>query len=284
MLFARKLHNGAAGALVILLLLVITSAFMVIPLVYAVSSSLKPLSELWIFPPEFFVRNPTLKNFSDLMALMGNSQVPFSRYIFNTLFIAIAGTAGHVILASMCAFSISKLRFKGAQIVFRAVVYSLMFSTAVTQIPNFIVIKTFGLIDTYAAIILPACASSLGLYLMKQFMESMIPETILEAARIDGASNMRIFWRIAMPMVKPAWLTLIVFSFQALWNMGPNVLIQSDQLKSLNYAITQIAAAGLARAGTVSAATVIMMVLPITVFCVSQANVIETMSTSGIKE
>lgn len=257
---------------------------MLLPLVYAVSSSLKPMSEFWLFPPTMFPSNPTFDNYKNLVSVMSDSWVPFSRYAFNTLFITVVGTGGHIILSSMCAFSICKLKFPGHQVAFKMIVYSLMFNAAVTAIPNFLVINALGLIDKYSAIILPAFASSMGLYLMKQFMETTVPDSLLEAARIDGAGNTRIFFRIVMPLSKSAWLTLILFSFQGLWNKGANPAIQSEKLKTLSYAISQISSAGLARAGVAAAATVVMMILPIFVFIITQSNVIETMATSGMKD
>ena len=280
---ARKVSRSVGGNLFVFAVLLVTAIFMVFPLVYSISASLKPLNELWIFPPRFFVQNPTAKNFKDLLSLMSDSWVPFSRYIFNTVLITAVGTAGHILLSSMCAFSICKLKFPGHNAVFRMVVYSLMFSTAVTAIPGFLVINLFGMVNTYWALLLPAFASSLGLYLMKQFMESMIPDSLLEAARIDGAGDPHLFFRIVMPIVRPAWLTLLLFSFQHLWNVGSTPLIQSESLKTLNYAISQIVTGGIARAGTASAATVVMMAVPIAVFVFTQSNVVETMATSGMK-
>ena len=257
---------------------------MVLPLIYAISSSLKPLNELWYFPPRFWVANPTGKNFKDLLYLMNDSWVPFSRYIFNTLFVSVVGTAGHVILASMCAYVFTKHQFIGRNVMFNMVVLSLMFSSAVTGIPSYVIMSALHLTDTYLAIILPAFSSTLGLYLMKQFIGTNVPDSIIEAARIDGAGELRLFWKIVMPMVKPAWLTLIVFSFQNLWNASGGVYIQSEQIKSLSYAISQIVSGGIARAGASAASIVIMMALPILVFFFTQSNIVETMSSSGIKE
>ncbi|TLS54150.1 carbohydrate ABC transporter permease [Paenibacillus antri] len=258
--------------------------FMVLPMVYAVSNAIKPLEELWYFPPRFLVNHPTLENFRDLFVVMSDSWVPFSRYVFNTAFITAVGTAGHVVLASLCAYVLSKHTFPGKGFLFSIVVLSLMFSGTVTQIPNFIIIASLGWIDSYSALIVPAFASSLGLYLMKQFMDQMIPDAVLESARMDGASEWKIFWHIAMPMVKPAWLTLIIFSIQGLWGIGANQFIQSEELKTLNYALSQILAGGIARTGTGSAAAVMMMIVPIIVFIISQSKIIETMSASGMKE
>ncbi len=277
--------NRSAGGDISLLLVVLLFAFlMVIPMYYAIIQSLKPLDELWIFPPRFWVANPTFKNFQDLFQNLNDSWVPFSRYIFNTLFVSIVGTFGHVIIASMAAYSLSKKRFLGSNFVFSIIVLSLMFTTAVTGIPTFMVMKNMHFIDTYWSIILPAFSSSLGLYLMKQHMEAMVKDAIIEAAKIDGAGEMRIFWTIVMPMVKPAWLTLIVFSFQGLWNATGATYIYSEELKSLNYAVSQIVSAGIARAGTAAASIVFMMILPIAVFVFSQSSIVETMSSAGIKE
>lgn len=279
----NRVNRSTGGDIGIFIILFIFGFLMVFPMYYAIITSLKPLDELWIFPPRFWVAKPTLKNFADLFSNLSNSWVPFSRYIFNTVFISVVGTFGHVIIASMAAYALSKKRFYGSQTIFKVIVTSLMFSGS-TAIPTFIIMSKLGLIDTYWSIILPAFSSTLGLYLMKQHMESMVKDTIIEAAKIDGAGEMRIFWTIVMPMVKPAWLTLIVFSFQGLWNSTGATYIYTEQLKTLNYAISQIISAGISRAGAGAASVVFMMILPIAVFMFSQSNIVETMSSSGIKE
>jgi ABC-type sugar transport system, permease component len=271
----------------VLLFLVIGSAasFMALPLVFIISNAFKPMDEIFVFPPRFFVRNPTLDNFYDLLHIFSDSWVPFSRYVFNTFFIAVAGTAGHVVLASAAAYPLAKHRFMGKQALFAMVVLSLMFSPHVTAIPNYMAMSWLGLVNTYGSLIIPAFGYSLGLYLMKQFMEQ-IPDALLEAARIDGASEYRTFWTIVMPMVKPAWLTLIIFSFQQLWTVNVNAhkFIYSEQLKTMDYAFSQILAGGIARTGPVAAVSLLMMIVPITVFIITQSNVIQTMSTSGMKD
>ncbi len=278
------LNRSAGGDVGITVVLVIMGIFMFIPMYYTVIQSLKPLNELFYFPPRFIVEHPTFNNFSTLFNLMSDSWVPFSRYIFNTVLISVAGTFGNLVLSSICAYALAKIDFPGGKQCFWIIQKSLMFSATVGGIVNFIILSKIGWIDTYLAVIVPAWCSTMGLYLMKQFMESNITTEILESARLDGASEFRTFWSIAMPMVKPAWLTLIIFSFQGLWNMGSSEYIYSEQLKTLNYAIGQITAAGITRAGASAAATVVMMVVPITVFVVSQSNIIETMGSSGMKD
>ena len=259
-------------------------AFMFLPMLYAIMQALKPLDELWVFPPRFYVVNPTLKNFGDLFRLMSTSWVPFSRYIFNTVLISVVGTLGNLVLSSLAAYVLAKIKFPGREFFFQTIVLSLMFNSTVTSICNFIIMSALGWVDTYLAIIVPTFASTLGLYLMKQFMESSVSDAVLESARLDGASEFRTFLTIAMPMVKPAWLTLIVYSFQGLWNSGTSIYIYSEELKTFNYAISQILAGGIVRAGAGAASGVVMMIVPVAVFVITQSNIIETMGSSGMKD
>jgi ABC-type glycerol-3-phosphate transport system permease component len=282
--FQRSINRSVKGDIGIFTILSIFGVLMVIPMIYAVGQSLKPLEEFWVFPPRLIPVNPTFKNFRDLFRLMGDSWVPFSRYIFNTVFISVVGTAGNVILSSYAAYALSKLPFPGRNTLFKVIVYSLMFNATVVGITMFILMSTFQWIDTYLAIIIPAFCTTYGLYLMKQFMETSVPDEVLESARIEGASENRIFWKIAMPMVKPAWITLIIFAFKDLWNTGANMYIYSEQLKTFNYAISQLVTSGISRTGVSAAGTVVMMIVPILVFVISQSNIIQTMSTSGMKD
>ncbi len=278
------LARSAGGDAGITFVLSILGIFMFLPMYYQVIQSLKPLDELWMFPPRFYVSAPTLRNYTDLFTLMDTSVVPFTRYIFNTVFTSITGTMGNLLFSSLAAYAMAKIAFPGGKSMFKLVRTSLMFHQTVTAVTSFILMSAFQIIDTYWAIIIPAWATSLGLYLMKQFMDTHVNDSVLESARLDGASEFKTFWVIAMPMVKPAWLTLIIYSFQDLWNRGASVYIHSEELKSFNYAIQQITAGGIKRAGASAAATVIMMLVPITVFVITQSNIIETMGSSGMKD
>lgn len=279
----RRIARSVGGDIFNSLFLVLFGAFMFLPMLYTINNAFKPLDELFLYPPRIFVQNPTLDNFLNLGMLMSNSLVPISRYLFNTLFITLTATVGQVIVASMAAYSLAKRKFPGGNAYFKLIVNTLMFSAPVTAIPSFIIMTKLGLLDTHAALILPAIGSSLGLYLMKQFMSS-IPNSLLEAARIDGANEWYIFWNIVMPNVRPAWLTLIIFCFQNLWGATGGDYLYSEELKTLPYALNQIVAGGLARAGAGAAVSVYMMIVPVGVFIVTQSNIIETMTSSGIKE
>ena len=278
------LNRSAGGDTGITVMLTILGVFMFLPMYYVVIQSFKPLDELFMFPPRFYVINPTFDNYTDLFALMSTSWVPFSRYVFNTVFITLCGTVGNLICSSMAAYALAKLRFPGRNAIFQIIVMSLMFHSTVNTVTHFIILSSFGWVDTYLARIVPSLASTMGLYLMKQFMESSVPDTVLESARLDGASEFRTFLTIAMPMVKPAWLTLIIECFRGLWNSGASAYIHSEELKTINYAIGQITSGSIARSGAEAAATVIMMIVPIAIFVINQSKIIETMGSSGMKD
>ncbi|GHU71291.1 ABC transporter permease [Spirochaetia bacterium] len=279
----RRLNRSYGGDVFIITILTIFGLFFAYPLVYAINNAFKPLNEIFLFPPKLFVQQPTMNNFQDLFIIMSKSWVTFSRYIFNTVFITAAGTIGHIIIASMGAYVISKYKFPGNRAFFTLVITTLMFSGYVTAIPNYLVMTKLGWVDTYLAVIVPAFAMPMGFFLLKQFIDT-VPNAILEAAKVDGAKEMRIFVVLIMPMIKPAWLTVMIFSVQNLWNARASNFIYSEQLKTLPYALAQIITGGVARAGVGAAVTLFVMVVPLVMFILSQSNVIATMANSGIKE
>ncbi len=272
-----------AGTIPIVLMLLIIGVLMMIPFLYAILQSLKPLEEIYVFPPRFWVTKPTLDNFTQLFKLSMNLWVPFWRYLFNSVYMATLCTAVQVIVASMAAYPLAKIHFKGRNALFNVIVIALLFTGEVVFLPQYILISWMGLVDTHWALFLPSVAYPMGLYLMRQNMMSF-PDSIIEAARIDGAKERRIFWRIIMPNMKPAWMTMIVFSFGAMWSRSDTSYIYSEQLKSLPTLLSQISASGIARAGAGAAATVLLMIPPIIIFLITQSRVIETMVNSGMKE
>lgn len=279
----KQLNRSMAGNTLMFILMIICGIFMVLPLVMIVNNALKPLDELYQFPPKIFVRNPTLENFSDLFVLMNDSWIPFSRYIINTIIITGFGMVGHVVVASLAAYPLAKHKFPGKNILFSMVVLAMMFSWTVTQIPQYLITSWLGINNNYLALILPAWAFSMGLYLMKQFMEQL-PDSLMESAKLDGASEWHIFWTIVMPNVKPAWLTLAIFQFQQMWGNTGSMFLRDEQLKPLQFALQQITAGGVARAGAAAAVTFLIAAVPIIFFLICQSNVLETMTTSGMKD
>ncbi len=279
----RQPGRSRGGDLGVYFILIVFGVMFAIPLVFAVCQAFKPLDEIYKFPPTIFVHNPTLNNFKDLFVILGQSWVPFSRYIFNTVFITAVGTAGRLLIASMGAYALAKYDFPGGKKIFAMITTAIMFNGYVTRIPLYLVLAKFGWIDTFLAPIVPALAAPMGLFLMKQFMDGL-PDSLLEAAKIDGAKEWGIFTKIVMPNVKPAWLTLIIFAVQELWNNPQGEYIYSENLKTLPYALSQVTAGGVARAGAGAAVTLVMMIVPIGIFIFSESNILETMASSGIKE
>lgn len=278
----RHQAHSVGGDIVLGLFLSAVGLFMILPFVYSLVQSVKPMEELFVFPPKFYVRNPTLDNFRDLLLHTNNMWVPLERYVFNSIIVAVGGTAGSVIIGAMAAFPLAKFRFFGSRTFEKLIVWALLFVYEVTAIPQYILLSKLQLIDTLWSLLLPALGSTLGLYLMKNFM-SQIPDDLIEAATVDGAGYFRIFWSIFMPNIKSAWITVVILTFQSLWNRGTGSYIYTEALKNLPTLLSQISGATVSTAGISAAASVIMMLPPIIVFVFSQNQVVETMAHSGIK-
>jgi len=280
--YSRRSYRGKAGNLYLFVLLALMGAFMAMPLLYTITSAYKPLEEFFIFPPRFYAINPTTNNFTQLFALTSNLWMPFSRYLFNSILVSVISTLGNLVLSSMAAYVLSKHQFPGKAVIWNVIIISLLFSAKIMNIPQYLVFTALKLIDTIWVIVLPALGMTLGVFLMKQFMDG-INNAILESARIDGAGEMRICWQVVMPSAKPAWITLIIFVFQSVWSNTGGNMIYSESNKVLPTILTQISATGMVRAGVGAAATLFLLIPPIVVFIVSQTNIIETMATSGVK-
>lgn len=278
----KKLNRSFGGNLALFSLLTLGGIFMGLPLVYTVVSAFKPIEELFYFPPRFFVINPTLENFIMMFELTSNLWVPFSRYVFNSVIVTLVGTGGYVIIASMAAYPIAKHNFYGKKLLRKLIVLALLFTPEVTNIPRYIVISELGLINTLYSVILPVFAGTMGVFLMERFM-TQFPDITLEAAKIDGASEYRIYWNIVMPNQKPAYLTLMIFTFTTTWNNTGGIYIFDENIKLLPTILRQMSTGGISRAGVASAVGLILMIPPIITFILTQSQVLETMSHSGIK-
>jgi ABC-type glycerol-3-phosphate transport system permease component len=278
----KRRNRSLAADIALMLFLGFFGLFSVGPLVLTVTSAFKPISEIFLFPPHFFVQNPTLNNFFDLGAVITDSKIVIGRYIFNTVFITTLGTAGSVLLGSMAAYPLAKYVFPGSKLMSHIIVYSLMFNGTVTAIPNYFIMSKLGLMNTYLAVVLPVIAGTLGLYLMQSFM-TQIPMELIEAAKLDGKSEFGIFFTVVMPLARPAWITLIILSFNSLWGNTGGAFIYSETLKPVSFMLSQIISGGVARTGAAGAVNLIMLAVPVTVFVVSQSNVIQTMASSGLK-
>ncbi len=280
----KRYSRSKMGNIFFFIFLFLAGAFAVLPMIYTIVTSFKPLDELLVFPPRFFVQRPTLQNFVTLPTLMSNLKMPISRYAYNSIFTTIVTTVLQVIVASMAAFSLSKIKLKSRKMIFLIVQFALLYNSYTLAIPQYIIFSKLQLVNTYWIYILPHLASAMGVFLIKQFIDDSIPDVLLEAAKIDGAGYGRIFWRIVFPNIKPAWLTLLLFAFRDMWSLTPSGVIFDEGLKTLPMVMSQISSGGLARAGCTMAASTLMMIPPIVVYMFTQSNVMETMSSAGIKD
>ena len=285
---ARSLPKFSFGWLVVYIIKIALVAFMALPMISVVCTAFKPLDELFIFPPQFFVRNPTSQNFVDLMSSLGVSTVPFLRYVLNSLVVTVSTVSLTCLVCSAGAYGMVVYAPTGSKFLFNLVVSALMFSPHVTQIPRYMVVNGLNLVDNYLALILPSVAVAYNFFLVKQFMGAF-PRELIEAGRIDGAGELHIFFKLVMPAMKPAMATLIVLTFVSSWNdyFSPLIYTSDQAMRTLPLALQTIsggaAAASIGRAGAVSAATMVMTIPTVLLFTVSQRMVMETMTMSGIK-
>lgn len=279
----KRYTHSRLGNFTYFFFLILAGVFSMLPFIYCICTAFKPLDELLVFPPRFFVHRPTVENFVILPTLIEKLRVPLSRYIFNTTFITFAGTALHIIVASMAAYVLAKTDIKFKKAIFAVVQLSLLYNAYTLEVPRYLIYSNMKIIDTLWVYILPAIPSTTGVFLIKQYMDSSVPDSLLEAARIDGAGPVSIYFKIVMPITKPAWMTLMLLSFQSLWSAMPSGTVFSEKLKTLPYVLSSITAGGIARAGSAMAATVLMIIPPIIILVISQTNVVETMGSAGMK-
>lgn len=279
----KQAGKKAGGTVFIFILLFVLGAFMILPIYLTLVMSVKPVEELFVFPPKLYTLNPTLNNFKDMFDTLNEMWVPFSRYVFNSVFVTAAVTVSQCIFSAMAAFVLAKYKFPGSRFLNSVIIIALLYQSNVIYIMQYIVMNKLHLINTYWALILPSVASPICVFLMRQSI-SQLPDSIIESAKVDGAGAFTICWKIVMPNQKPALMTLIIFAFQAAWNIQGGSFVYDESLKTLPTVVQQAAESGLARAGVAMASSVFMLLPPVIIFMAAQKYVIETMAYSGIKE
>lgn len=279
----KKFHKSQIKFILILTPIAI---FMAMPIVYIFNHAFKPITELFEWPPKFFVRNPTLENFIDLFEVTSTTGIPMSRYLFNSIVISAVVVFASIFVSSIAGFALSKLDFKLKKPLLIANNIALMFVGASVVIPRYLIIERLGLIDTFWVHIIPGLAIPVGLFLIKQFIDQ-IPKELLEAAKIDGATNFQIYYKIILPLIKPALATIAIVSFQAVWNDAgtSTTYVNNESLKTFAFYMSTLTTATNSVAGTgMSAASALIMFVPnLVIFIFLQKNVMNTMAHSGIK-
>jgi len=283
-----SIRHTRLSTIIILSLLTGVALVSLLPIVYVICNAFKPLEELFIYPPQFFVKNPTMQNFWDFIYATDVSTVPFTRYLFNSVVVTISTTALIILVSLCCAYAFSKLKFPGSSGLFKMITVALMFSPEAVVITRYLIVSGMGIIDTFWAHILPHLALPMGVFLIKQFMDQ-VPNSLCEAAKIDGANELRILWSIITPAVLPAVGAVLIIAFQNVWgDMTTSTLYTtSESMKTLPYFVNSLTsgltATSVARKGATAAAGLLMLLPNFIIFAVLQKSMIATMVTSGIK-
>lgn len=277
------LSRSSFGTFGISFALFVISLIMAVPLLYTILQSIKPIEEYYIYPPRFFVMDPTLDSYRAIISSIDSLGVPFTRYLFNAVFTTLAGTLSYLFLALITAYPVAKSKIKIVAILNAFLVYAMLFHNDTMAMLRYVVMSKIGIIDTYWAVILPGLSSTMGIFLIAQTIRANIHDSILEAARIDGAGEFKILFSIVAPGVKAGWLTALIFIFQNYWNSGASNAIFSEELKHISVAMQTIATSGITRAGTGMAVTLILMIPTVIIFLWNQRSIMNTMAHSGLK-
>lgn len=279
-----KFHRSQLKFYLVLLPMAI---FMAMPIVFIVNHALKPLEELFAFPPRFFVSSPTTDNFRELGRITQTAGVPLSRYMFNSMFVTAAAVILSIILSLCAGYVMSKKSGPAVRKLFSINQVALMFVPIAATIPRYILIVQLGIYDTFWVHVLPMLAMPVGLFLLKQFIDQ-IPSALIDSARIDGASDYKIVSKIVSPMVMPAMATVGILTFQAVWNSieSSAYYIETETLRTATYFLTHLTATTgntAAGAGVAAAASLLLFVPNLIIFIIFQTKVMNTMAHSGIK-
>lgn len=279
----KKFEPSQIKIILIILPLVI---FMGLPIVFIINHAFKPMEELFAFPPTFFVKNLTWENFTKLMKFSSTSGIPLSRYVFNSLLVTALTVGLSLLLTTLSAFALAKIKFKGRNLLVQINQIAIMFVATAVLIPRYMVICKLGLIDNVLAHVLPLVAMPVALFLVKQFVEQ-VPDSLLEAAYMDGATDFQVYRKVILPMIRPAIATAAILVFQQVWtNMETsNYFFNDDSLKTLTFYMNTLVNAnnGVAGQGMSAAASLIMFLPNLLLFIILQNKVMNTMASSGIK-
>ena len=274
------------GQIKILLILLPLALFIALPIVFIVNHAFKPMEELFAFPPTFFVRNPTLDNFTKLIKFSRSAGIPLTRYLFNSLIVTVLTVGLSLLLTTGAAFAFSKIRFRGRNLMLQINQIAIMFVATAVLIPRYMVISRLGMIDTVLAHVLPLVAMPVALFLVNQFVDQ-VPDSLIEAAHLDGATDIQVYWHISLPVIKPAVATAMVLVFQQVWTNleTSNYFTNDESMKTLTFYMNTLvnASNGVAGQGVAAAASLIMFIPNLILFIICQNAVMNTMATSGIK-
>jgi len=269
------------------LILTPIAAFMMLPIIFIFSQAFKPLDELFLYPPRFFARRPTFSNFFELFSLSRTSNIPVSRYFMNSVLTAFLTVVLTIMISVLAGYVLSKKKFRSKNLLFTVNNLALMFVPIAVIIPRYFVVQSLGLIDTFIINVLSLLVMPVGVFLIKQFIDQ-IPDSLLEAAVVDGASDLQIISNVILPLLKPAISTVGILAFQIAWNSAEASVyyINNENLRTFAFYVsnlTQVAGNTIAGQGIAAAAGLIVFVPNLLLFIIMQSRVMNTMANSGLK-
>lgn len=280
---AVKSHSAKAQdrviRVIIYVLLIVMAALMLVPFLWMLSASFKMNKDVFAFPIEWIPSNPRVRNYVDIW-----TKIPLLTFIFNTAKLTIIVTLLQLFTSSFAAYAFAKLNFKGKKALFLGYIATIAVPWQAYMVPQFMMMRSWGLNNTHLAIICLQAFSAFGVFLMKQFYEG-VPTELCEAARIDGLSEYGIWWRIMLPLSKPALSTLTIFTFVATWNdfLGPLIYLTKTELKTIQIGLRMFISQYSAEYGLIMAASVIALIPVLIVFLALQKYFVQGVATAGLK-
>ncbi len=266
--------------------LVPLAIFMALPIVFIINHAFKPIEELFAFPPTFLVKNPSLNNFAEMFKQAANGSVPITRYLFNSMVVTLIVLIASVVISALAAFSLSKLKYPGKNTLLEINNLAMMFVGVAVIIPRYLLVDKLGLMNTYFAHVLPLIAMPVGLFLVKQFTDQ-VPDSLIEAAIVDGAGYFTVFRKIVLPLVRPALATVVILSFQAVWNNTEtsSMYTTRESMRTLTFFMNTLSSntSSVAGQGMAAASSLILFLPNLILFIFMQSKVMNTMAYSGIK-
>jgi len=274
-----KSRNYKIGRLLLYLVLILMAALMLVPFVWMISSSLKLDKDVFTFPIQWIPQNPRWQNYRDIW-----NKIPLGKFALNTTKITIIVTILQLLTSSFAAYAFAKLEFRYKNVLFLSYVATIAVPWQVYMVPQFIMMRSFGLNDTHLAIICLQAFSAFGVFMMRQFYQG-IPDELCEAARIDGMSEYQIWWKIMLPLSKPALSTLTIFTFVNTWNdfLGPSIYLKTEVKKTLQVGIRMFIGQFGSEYGLIMAASVLSLIPVFIVFISLQKYFVEGVAASGLK-
>jgi multiple sugar transport system permease protein len=273
------MSRARANNIVLYTLLIVTAALSLLPMLWMIAASFMSAGEANTFPPKLLPSDPTLEHYRTLF-----TRLNLGRYLLNSTIIAVTVTVVSLVINSMAGYAFAKLRFHGRDKLFRYLTLGLVIPVQVSMLPLFLLLREMGLINTYWGVIIPGLASIFGIFLIRQYAIS-IPDDLIDAARIDGAGEFRIYWSVVLPVIRPILATLAIWTFLSTWNdfMWPLIVLNDDSMFTLPVALANLSGERVQDTELMMAGSVLTVLPVLLVFLFLQRYYVEGITQGSVK-